>query len=136
MKEDHRQIGPRREPAVYRAQRALMISETVAELEKMGLEAVSVFRGALEDEDVGVQLRAARAVLDFMLKGAEMERKIRELDGIEEQIEEQIEELREIVESSAKGAVHWVPKKSPGEEDRRPPRASSPSATTLPSTAS
>jgi hypothetical protein len=132
VKEDHRQIGPRREPAVDRAQRALMISETVAELEKMGLEAVSVFRGALEDEDVGVRLRAARAVLDFMLKGAEMERKIRELDGIEEQIEE----LREIVESSAKGAVHWVPKKSPGEEDRRPPRASLPSATTLPSTAS
>ena len=77
----------------YREQRMLMLNETIASLEKAGIDAVAAMTGALKDEDVNVRLRAARAVLDYLLKGAELERRNRELD----EVETEIQELRELI---------------------------------------
>jgi len=82
--------------ACYREQRALVLNETVAGLEKASVDAVAALTGALEDADVGTRIRAARSIIEFMFKGTDMERKNREID----EIEREIEELREMVEAS------------------------------------
>ena len=89
--------------ATYRAQRALVVAETVAGLEKAGTDAVAAMTGALKDEDVNVRLRAARFVIDSLFRGADMERRNREVD----EIEAEIQELRELIEAADERNNHY-----------------------------
>jgi AcrR family transcriptional regulator len=88
-----RYLATREFAEAYREQRMLVLSETIAGLEKAGVSAVATLRGALEDADVGTRIRAARSIIEFLFRGTETERKIRELD----EIEAQIEELKELI---------------------------------------
>jgi len=59
------------------------VEEVVAELQKIGVEAVGVLRASFEDESASVRLRAARTVLDLMFKGTEFsdwEDRLRQLE--------------------------------------------------------
>ena len=69
--------------AEYRCLRARLVEEVVAELQKIGVEAVGVLRASFEDESASVRLRAARTVLDLMFKGTEFsdwEDRLRQLE--------------------------------------------------------
>ena len=55
----------------YRRLRARLVEEVVAELQKGGVEAVGVLRRNFGAESESAQLRAARTVLEFMLRGTE-----------------------------------------------------------------
>jgi len=74
---------------IYREQRSLILQETVAGLQQTGNEAISVLRSSMSSEqgDPNLNLRAARTVLDFLFKGVEIERRIREQEELEERIE-------------------------------------------------
>ncbi len=89
--------------AIYRERRALIVAETIAGLEKLGAKAVSALDRAVEDVDVNVRIRAARTALEYLLKGGEHERRIRELD----EIEAEIEELRKMVEATKGRAGYY-----------------------------
>jgi hypothetical protein len=58
--------------AEYRRLRARLVEEVVADLQKGGVEAVGVLRRNFEAESESAQLRAARTVLEFMLRGTEL----------------------------------------------------------------
>jgi hypothetical protein len=58
--------------AEYRRLRARLVEEVVAELQKGGVEAIGVLRRNFEAESESAQLRAARTVLEFMLRGTEL----------------------------------------------------------------
>jgi hypothetical protein len=74
---------------VYRAQRSLVLQETVSNLLAAGSEAVNVLCNSMNVDagDPNLNLRAARAILDFLFKGVEIERKIREQDELEARLE-------------------------------------------------
>jgi hypothetical protein len=70
--------------AQYQRLRARLVDQAVAELQKIGVEAVGVLRASFEDESVSVRLRAARTALDLMFKGTEFsdwEDRLRQLEG-------------------------------------------------------
>lgn len=71
----------------YSEERAFLLDQTVAGLQKLGIGAVGVLRRNFEAESPHVQVRAARYVLDLMLKGTElveMEERLRRLEGDDE----------------------------------------------------
>ena len=59
------------------------MDQAVAELQKIGVEAVGLLCASFEDESTSVRLRAARTVLDLMFKGTEFsdwEDRLRQLE--------------------------------------------------------
>jgi hypothetical protein len=82
---------------VYRAQRGLVLQETVAALQHAGVEAVGVLKDSMQPdvEDLNLRLRAARVVLDYVFKGVETERRIREQDELELRLEDLEADMRE-----------------------------------------
>lgn len=67
----------------YSEERAHLLDQTVAGLQKLGIGAVGVLRRNFDAESPHVQIRAARAVLDLMFRGAElveMEERLRRLE--------------------------------------------------------
>jgi hypothetical protein len=72
----------------YRAERYRVVERVLGELLARSSAAIAVLGDGLEDPDINARLRAARSVLDYVLKGTELERKIRELDELEERVEE------------------------------------------------
>lgn len=71
---------------VYREKRMLILQETVAGISRLGTEAVRAFEDALEDGDLSERLRAATRILDYIYKGAELERKIRDQEELEQRL--------------------------------------------------
>ena len=72
----------------YRAERFRVMERVLGELLARSTAAITVLGDALEDSDVNARLRAARSILDYVLKGTELERKIHELEELEGRIEE------------------------------------------------
>ncbi len=67
---------------VYREQREIALQETVSALQSGGVAAVTALREALDTDDDNLRLRAARAVLDYLFKGVELERRVRETEDL------------------------------------------------------
>lgn len=72
---------------LYREQRMLILQETVAGITHLGAGAIKAFEDALEDGDLNERLRAATRVLDYIYKGAELERRIRDQEELERRIQ-------------------------------------------------
>ncbi len=67
----------------YAEERAFLLDQTVAGLQKLGIGAVGVLRRNFEAQNPHAQIRAARTVLDLMFKGTELielEERIRQLE--------------------------------------------------------
>ena len=70
-----------------------MLAESVAGLQNVSLKAINALSDALDVEDVGDRIRAARAVLDYWHKGIETERRVNETEELAAEIEELKREL-------------------------------------------
>ena len=73
----------------YHAERERLVEETISGLQKIGTKAVGVLHGALKDPDVNARIRAARAILDFTFKVAEiaeLKREVEEIKRHDEQV--------------------------------------------------
>lgn len=71
----------------YQEERAFLLDQTVAGLQKLGIGAVGVLRRNFDAENPHAQIRAARTVLDLMFKGTElveMEERLRRLEESDE----------------------------------------------------
>ncbi len=67
----------------YHEERAFLLDQTVAGLQKLGIGAVGVLRRNFDAPNPHAQIRAARTVLDLMFKGTElveMEERLRRLE--------------------------------------------------------
>ena len=90
-----------KEPAFreeYRAERSRAVGQVMGELLARASSAISVLGDGLEDDDVGARLRAARATLDYVFKGVEIERRLQEQEELEarlDSIEAALEARRE-----------------------------------------
>src|SRR5215212_1808812 len=74
----------------YTEERAHLLDQTVAGLQKLGIGAVGTLRRNLEaEENPHAQIRAARTVLEFMLKGTEIVEIEERLRALEEEAGEQ-----------------------------------------------
>lgn len=72
----------------YREQQRILLSETTATLQRIATTAANVIEESMaaDIEDKNLRLRAARTGLDFLLKATETERKLREIEDLEERI--------------------------------------------------
>jgi flagellar motility protein MotE (MotC chaperone) len=73
--------------AAYNLERSRMLAESVAELQQTVSDATAVFVQSLDHHDRELALRAARSVWEYALRGIESERKLRELEELEERIQ-------------------------------------------------
>jgi hypothetical protein len=84
----------------YREQQRLLLSETTATLQRIAGDAAAAIEDSLspEVEDKNLRLRAARTALEFLLRATETERKVRELEDVEERLEalERAHRLKEL----------------------------------------
>jgi AcrR family transcriptional regulator len=83
----------------YRDERYRVVGHVVGELLAKASAAVTALGEGLEDSDINARLRAARFVLDYVLKGTELDRRLHEqeelearLDAIEEALQARSEE--------------------------------------------
>ncbi len=77
--------------AVYREERAALVDQAVAGLQKIGVEAVVVLRGAFTEENPHARIRAARTALEFLFKGVELveiQERLRALESEEDDDDE------------------------------------------------
>jgi len=72
--------------SAYREARDELFTETVTNLRRIASKATADLEAALDDPEVTVRLRADRAILDYLFKGVELERKIRETEELEARI--------------------------------------------------
>ncbi len=79
----------------YRAERFRFLERLTGELLARSSAAIGVLGDALEDADINARLRAARSVLDYVLKAVETERRIMET----EELEARMEALEEALEA-------------------------------------
>jgi len=93
--------------SVYRKQRALILSQTLAGLVALSSKAVESLDGALDSEDPNLQFRAARAVLDDVAKLMELERRIRDQDDIEARLQALEESYAHDSNGSSAGGYRW-----------------------------
>src|SRR5215218_6470069 len=68
--------------AVYRQQRALILQEISAALQQAGQEAVAVLRATAKNENPELSLRGAQALLSYIVRVAELERRIVEQEDV------------------------------------------------------
>jgi hypothetical protein len=74
----------------YREQQRILLSETTATLQRIAGDAAAAIEDSLapDIEDKNLRLRAARTALEFLLRTTETERKVRELEDVEERLTE------------------------------------------------
>jgi DNA-binding MurR/RpiR family transcriptional regulator len=80
----YRYMGDADFAAVYREERAALVDQAVAGLQKLSIGAVSVLERNFQAENRHVQLRAARTALEFMFKATELydiEERLRALES-------------------------------------------------------
>jgi hypothetical protein len=76
--------------ARYVEERALLVEQSVAALQKAGTEAVVVLQGALaEEENVYARIRAARTILELMFRGTDLLDIVERVERLEEEADEQ-----------------------------------------------
>jgi NAD-specific glutamate dehydrogenase len=96
-----RYLADERFSRLYREQRMIILSQTVAGLTQLGSRAIEKIEAGMDSDDENTALRAASRVLDYLVKLVELERKIRDQDEIEER-------LRRLEEASlANGHNGW-----------------------------
>jgi len=71
----------------YHEERSRMLAEGVSRLQQGAVKAADVFLAGLDDKDAEVRIRAARSLWEFLGRGIETERKIREQEEILERLE-------------------------------------------------
>ncbi len=83
----YRYMGDAGFAAVYREERAALVDQAVAGLQKIGVEAVVVLRGAFTEKNPHARIRAAKTALDMMFRATELydiEERLRALESEEE----------------------------------------------------
>ena len=70
----------------YHEERSRMLAEGVSRLQQGAVKAADVFLDGLDDKDPEVRIRAARALWEYLGRGIETERKIREQEELAERI--------------------------------------------------
>jgi hypothetical protein len=72
----------------YRESRDKLFEEAMTTLRRIAKGALSAHEDAMgEDQDINVRLRAGRSVMDLLLKGVELERRMRETEELEARIQ-------------------------------------------------
>jgi hypothetical protein len=70
----------------YREARDELFAEAVGNLRRIAIKAIAGLESAIDDPDVNVRIRAYRSILDYLFKGVDLERKIKETEELEQRI--------------------------------------------------